>query len=70
MKVRSRIKTIRLRPGDRLAIFCNDRLNREEKERIIYRVKRWAPGVDVLVIDGGMQLSRVRFKHYKIGETE
>jgi len=70
MKIRSRIKMIRLRPGDRLVVSCGYQLSRENKERIITRVNKWAPGVDVLVLDGGMQLSRARFKRYKTGETK
>jgi hypothetical protein len=45
-----------LKPGDRLVISCDRFLSQTASNEIGKLVSQWAPGIPVLVMDGGMKL--------------
>lgn len=62
LKIRAELDTpmVVLRPGDRLIIGCQRRLNREEAHLLKGRVAEMLPGVEAVIIDGADMLAAYR----------
>lgn len=56
-----RVRVLQVRPGDTLVVTTDRNLHNEQRARLAEHVKARVPeGVNVMVLDGGLQLQVVR----------